>query len=137
MHVVVLGAGVIGAAVAEAIAARGASVAVLDMRAPGQGASQAAAGMLTPYIEADGNSTFLDLCIRSLSLYDEYVARLKQLLSGPLAISDIHALLDQAYQSSSPAEAEQAPAGAACDFEGALQSMKDFVSERHAYVQSQ
>jgi glycine oxidase len=76
VQVLVLGAGIIGVTIAEALASRGASVTVLDMRSPGQGASQAAAGMLAPFIEADGNSHLLDLCTRSLALYDQFVARL-------------------------------------------------------------
>ena len=84
MQVLVLGAGIVGVATAEALATRGASVTVLDMRAPGQGASQAAAGMLTPYIEADGNTHLLDLCIRSLTLYDEFVARLIESSRTPI-----------------------------------------------------
>jgi glycine oxidase len=84
VQVLVLGAGIVGVATAEALAARGASVTVLDMRSPGQGASQAAAGMLTPYIEADGNTILLDLCIRSLTLYDEYVARLVEASRTPI-----------------------------------------------------
>jgi glycine oxidase len=84
VQVLVLGAGIIGVAIAEALATRGASATVLDMRSPGQGASQAAAGMLTPYIEADGNSVLLDLCIRSLTLYDEYVARLIEITRTPI-----------------------------------------------------
>ena len=40
------------------------------------GATQASAGMLAPYTEAkDRNSLFLDLAVRSLDLYDEFVAR--------------------------------------------------------------
>ena len=76
MQVLVLGAGIIGVSIAEALATRGAKVTVLDMRGPGQGASHAAAGMLTPYIEADGNTHLLELCARSLALYDQLVARL-------------------------------------------------------------
>jgi glycine oxidase len=76
VQILVLGAGVIGVAIAEALATRGASVTVLDMRSPGRGASQAAAGMLTPYIEADGQTPLLELCVRSLNLYDDFVARL-------------------------------------------------------------
>jgi glycine oxidase len=39
------------------------------------GATQASAGMLAPYTEAkDRNSLFLDLAVRSLDLYDEFVA---------------------------------------------------------------
>lgn len=82
VRVIVLGAGVIGAAIAEALASRGAEVAVLDMRGPGRGASSASAGMLTPYIEADGSSPLLGLCTRSLSLYDSFVARLLEVSRG-------------------------------------------------------
>ena len=40
------------------------------------GATQASAGMLAPYTEAkDRNTLFLDLAVRSLDLYDEFVAR--------------------------------------------------------------
>jgi glycine oxidase len=40
------------------------------------GATQASAGMLAPYTEAkDRNSLFLDLAVRSLDLYDEFVSR--------------------------------------------------------------
>ncbi len=84
MQVIVLGAGVVGAAIAESLASRGATVTVLDMRSPGQGASQAAAGMLTPFIEADGNSSLLDLCTRSLNVYDEYIARLLENSRTPI-----------------------------------------------------
>lgn len=82
MRIIVLGAGIIGATIAEALASRGADVAVLDMRGPGRGASQASAGMLTPYIEADGNSPLLGLCTRSLALYDSFVARLLEVSRG-------------------------------------------------------
>jgi glycine oxidase len=40
------------------------------------GATQASAGMLAPYTEAkDRNTLFLDLAVRSLDLYDEFVGR--------------------------------------------------------------
>ena len=84
MQVLVLGAGIIGVSTAEALATRGATVTVLDMRGPGQGASQAAAGMLTPFIEADGNTHLLDLCTRSLALYDQFVARLVESSRVPI-----------------------------------------------------
>ncbi len=82
MRVLVLGAGIIGVTIAEALATRRAEVTVLDMRSPARGSSQAAAGMLTPYIEADGNSPLLALCTRSLGLYDEFVARLMEASRG-------------------------------------------------------
>ena len=38
--------------------------------------------MLTPYIEADGNSPLLGLCTRSLGLYDSFIARLLEVSRG-------------------------------------------------------
>ena len=78
MRVVVVGAGVIGAAVAEALAARGAEVTVIDMRSPGRGASLASAGVLAPYIEAHGQTTLLDLCARSLDLFDPFLMGVRE-----------------------------------------------------------
>ena len=49
--VVVVGAGLIGSAVAWELASRGARVSVFDAREPGFGATQASAGMLAPYTE--------------------------------------------------------------------------------------
>ena len=74
MTVVIVGAGVIGASVASALARRGVSVTVLDMRAPGRGASWASAGLLAPYTEADEETPLLRMGIRSLSLFDDFVA---------------------------------------------------------------
>ena len=76
MHVVVIGAGVVGAAVAEELAVRGAAVTVLDMRSPGRGASQASAGALVPYIEAHEDTPLLSLGTRSLAMYDAFIERL-------------------------------------------------------------
>ena len=75
MRVVVIGAGVVGTAVAEELAVRGASVTVLDMRSPGRGASQASAGALVPYIEAHEDTPLLSLGTRSLAMYDAFVER--------------------------------------------------------------
>jgi len=75
-NILVVGAGIVGCAVAYELARRGASVQIVDDRLPGMGATQASAGMLAPYTEAkDRNALFLDLAIRSLELYDEFVAR--------------------------------------------------------------
>ncbi len=71
-----MGAGIIGCAVAYELSRRGASVRVVDDRPPGMGATQASAGMLAPFTEAkDRNTTFLDLAVRSLHLYEDFVAR--------------------------------------------------------------
>lgn len=49
---------------------------MFDMRAPGQGASQASAGVLSPYIEAKPGSTLLAIGSRSLGMWDNFVAGL-------------------------------------------------------------
>src|SRR6266851_5094563 len=73
--IVVVGAGIVGCAVAYELARRGVSVEVVDDRAPGMGATQASAGVLAPYIEANQGGALLDLTARSLDLYDDFVAR--------------------------------------------------------------
>jgi glycine oxidase len=77
VNVIVIGAGVIGAASADALAAAGHTVRVLDMRGPGRGASQASAGVLAPFIEAKDGDPWLDLCVESLSLYDGFIESLR------------------------------------------------------------
>jgi glycine oxidase len=76
VNVLVIGAGVVGAAVAEALASRGVQVTVVEMRSPGRGASQASAGILAPYVEALEDSPLQQLATRSLELYDEFIARI-------------------------------------------------------------
>ena len=76
MKVVVVGAGVIGCAVAWELASRGASVEVVDPRAIGAGATHASAGMLAPYSEGH-HAALLTLGLASLSRYDGFVARLR------------------------------------------------------------
>jgi glycine oxidase len=72
---IVIGAGVIGCAVAYELARRGASVELVDERPTGQGATQASAGILAPYIEAHKSSPLLPLTVRSLELFDEFIGR--------------------------------------------------------------
>lgn len=76
--VIVIGAGIVGCAIGYELARRGLSVQVVDERAPGMGATQASAGMLAPYHEAGGNGAFLDLSVRSLNLFDGFVARVTE-----------------------------------------------------------
>ena len=49
---------------------------MLDPRPVAGGATQASAGMLAPYVEAHEHGPMLDLCVRSLDLYDEWIAAL-------------------------------------------------------------
>ena len=69
-----VGAGVVGCAVAYELALRGAQVRVIDPRGRGQGATRASAGILAPYIEGHSN-TLLRLGVCSLDQYDGFVAR--------------------------------------------------------------
>jgi glycine oxidase len=74
--VLIVGAGVIGTAVACELTARGIPCTVVDERDPGAGATQASAGMLAPYVEGHENGPLLDLGVRSLALYDDWIARI-------------------------------------------------------------
>ena len=71
--VLIVGAGIIGCAVARELAVRGVRVDVAEARDIGRGATQASAGVLAPYIEAHDNGALLDLTVRSLNLYDRWI----------------------------------------------------------------
>lgn len=71
--IVVIGAGVIGAAVAFELVRRGASVTLIDARTPGNGATQASGGMLAPYTEAGEGGPLLALGARSLQQFRPFV----------------------------------------------------------------
>ena len=75
--VAVVGAGVIGAAIAYELVVRGASVTLLDARGAGLGSTQAAAGMLVPYLEGFGRP-LLPLAAKSLEMYDAFVDRVSR-----------------------------------------------------------
>src|SRR5215470_16580572 len=83
--IIVIGAGVIGCSIAYELARRGASVEIIDDRAVGMGATQASAGVLAPFIEAREGNPLLDLAVRSLDLYDDFVARVSA--EGGLAVA--------------------------------------------------
>src|SRR6476660_7374279 len=71
--IIVVGAGVVGCAVAHELARRGASVEIVDERPVGMGATQASAGVLAPHIEARADGPLLSLSVRSLDLYDKFI----------------------------------------------------------------
>ena len=75
--VAVIGAGVIGAAITYELVVRGASVTLVDCRGTALGATQAAAGMLVPYLEGFGRP-LLPLATRSLEMYDAFVDRVSR-----------------------------------------------------------
>lgn len=73
--VIVVGAGIIGCAIAQTLAMRGARVRLIEARSVASGATRASAGMLVPYLEAHERGPLFDLATRSLDLYDEFIAR--------------------------------------------------------------
>lgn len=77
MKVLVVGAGVVGAAITHELARRGAAVTVVDMRAPAAGSTQAAAGVLAPWIEAHSGG-LLELGEASLRRYDAFIAGVRE-----------------------------------------------------------
>jgi glycine oxidase len=74
--VLVIGGGVIGCAIAHRLATRGVSVAVVDPRSPGQGASRASAGMLAPFTEGRHDPLLQRLGASSLDRYDGLISEL-------------------------------------------------------------
>jgi glycine oxidase len=76
VKVVIVGAGVIGCAIAYELTGRGAEVVLVDMRQPGAGATQASAGILAPYIEGV-SPALLQLGVAGLAAYDRFVEDLR------------------------------------------------------------
>ncbi len=76
--VLIIGGGAIGLATALELALRGVSVTVLSRNFP-EAALHAAAGMLAPQAEGLLPGPMLALCLRSRSLYPEWVSKLESL----------------------------------------------------------
>jgi glycine oxidase len=74
---IVVGAGIIGLAIGRELARRGARTAILEERTVASGATQASAGVLAPYIEAPSEGALHELTVRSLLLYDRFIADLQ------------------------------------------------------------
>ncbi len=75
-EVLVVGGGVIGVAVADAVAARGIPVVLLERAQIGSAASGGAAGLLAPLVEAPGPGAFLDLALAGRALFREEASAL-------------------------------------------------------------
>jgi glycine oxidase len=75
--VVIIGAGVMGCAVAWRLRQRGLSVTLIERGIPGAEASSAAAGILAPQAEAEGPGPFLELALASRALYPAWVEDLR------------------------------------------------------------
>ena len=76
--IVIVGAGLIGLAIALELAERGASVRVIEAREPARAASWAGAGMLAPYTESSTSAEFDAFCADSLARYPAFAARLRE-----------------------------------------------------------
>src|SRR5687767_8817630 len=79
VDVAIVGGGVMGCATALRLAQRGLRVTVVERGIPGAEASSAAAGILGPQWEAEGNGPLLDLGLRSRALYPAFAAELREL----------------------------------------------------------
>ncbi len=108
--VIVVGGGVIGCAIAHALARARISVTLLERDAVGAHASSAAAGMLAPYAESGGEGTLATLGARALSALSSQVEELRAVsgidpdlkLAGVLLVRRAHgaeALVQQAARS--------------------------------------
>ena len=74
MNILIVGAGIVGCAIAYELAARGARVTIIDSRGVGSGATRASAGILAPYIEGH-LAPLRTLGALSLAMYDDFVDR--------------------------------------------------------------
>ncbi|HSJ08968.1 MAG TPA: glycine oxidase ThiO [Longimicrobiales bacterium] len=75
--VVIIGAGVIGCAIARELALRGLAVSVVERDSPGRRATWAAAGMLSPFGEG-GRGAFLELADESLTRFAAFAHALHE-----------------------------------------------------------
>ena len=78
MKVAIIGAGIIGLALARELRQRGAAVLLVDRQAPATEATWAAAGLLAPSSEASAPGDFFELCREAAVRYPDYVRELEQ-----------------------------------------------------------
>src|SRR5213082_457468 len=79
IDVAIAGGGVIGGAIALELARAGLRVAVFDRQHPGQEASWASAGILSPAPENPGMISMVPIGKASLALYSEFIAQVEGL----------------------------------------------------------
>jgi glycine oxidase len=134
--IVVVGAGIIGCAIAYEMSRRGAAVEILDDRPTGMGSTQAGAGMLAPFIEAREGGALLDLTARGLGVFDDFVGRVARETGLPInyhrtGTLDV-ALSDAALQRLSQARASVAERGIAAEWldRAAVRLLEPGLSER-------
>jgi glycine/D-amino acid oxidase-like deaminating enzyme len=100
VDVAVIGAGIQGSSVALRLAQAGAKVAVLERGIPGAEASSAAAGILSPGVEAVEPGPFHALCRASLERYPSFVRELEALSGmsvGFRALGTLEVALDETH----------------------------------------
>ncbi len=78
MEALIVGAGVVGCAVAWRLQQAGVRCTLLERSIPGAEASSAAGGILAPQAEADAPGPFLELCLASRALYPAFVRELRE-----------------------------------------------------------
>lgn len=76
--ILIIGGGIVGLSIAIDLKLRGASVTVCS-RSGAEAATHAAAGMLAPQAEGIPPGPMLDLCLRSRSLYPDWISKLEDL----------------------------------------------------------
>src|ERR1700730_12344003 len=100
VDVAVIGAGIQGSSVALRLAQAGAKVAVLERGIPGAEASSAAAGILSPGVEAVEPGPFHALCRASLERYPSFVREVEALSGmsvGFRALGTLEVALDDTH----------------------------------------
>ncbi len=90
--VVIIGGGLIGASIAFELAAEKLRVILLDRQQPGQEASWAAAGMLSPGPHLPGDFPLVPLGQESLKLYPQFVAGVEEACGKPASYARTGAL---------------------------------------------
>jgi glycine oxidase len=86
VQITVVGAGIVGCAIAHELACRGARVHLIDSRGIARGATRASAGILAPQIE--GHIPELrNLAACSLAMYDDFVRRIENDSNRPIEYS--------------------------------------------------
>jgi len=75
--VIVIGGGMIGCSVAEALARRGAAITVLERGRIGDGAPRAAAGFVWPTMSSATRNAWFDACLTASTSYGGVAARLR------------------------------------------------------------
>src|SRR3954465_4010154 len=83
MKVAIAGGGIIGLSIALELRGHGIEVVVIDKSSPGNEASIAAGGMLAPQKEAHAPGPYLELSLRSRTLWPAFAAKIAEQTGQP------------------------------------------------------